>query len=193
MRGLFSFAVLALATPVTAQPVAHDLPGIVQPAGGEEFYALVEIPTGSIAKYELDPASGRLIVDRFQSMPVAYPANYGFVPNSLAGDGDPLDVLVYTREPVIPGALIRVRAVGILRMIDGGAEDDKLIAVPADAVDPTYAHIRDIADLPSIERERLEAFFRVYKDLPAGRKRVELRGTEGSEAARLAVTNALAR
>ncbi len=182
-------AVLAVAHPVAAQPAAST----IQLAEGEEFYALVEIPAGSMIKYEVDPASGRLIVDRFQSMPVAYPANYGYVPDSLAGDGDALDILVYTREPIVPGAYIRVRAIGILRMIDGGEEDDKLIAVPADRVDPTYAAVRDIADLPAIERERLEAFFRVYKDLPAGRKKVELRGIEGAHAANQAAKHALGR
>ncbi|WP_373489156.1 inorganic diphosphatase [Blastomonas sp.] len=137
-----------------------------QPTDGDTFFALIEISAGSAVKYEIDPASGRLIVDRFLSMPVVYPANYGFVPGSLAGDGDPLDVLVYTRTPIVPGALIEVRAIGMLRMTDGGKQDDKLIAVPTDKVDPGYAAIRDVADLPAIDVERLTMFFRVYKHLP---------------------------
>ncbi|MDP4918740.1 MAG: inorganic diphosphatase [Haliea sp.] len=154
-----------------------------------EVYALVEIPAGSTTKYELDAATGHLLVDRFQSMPVVYPANYGTLPSTLAGDNDPLDVLVYTREPVVPGALILVRPIGMLKMLDGGEQDDKLIAVPADAVEPTYAAVRDISDLPEIELQRLQAFFSVYKQLPVGRKQVELQGV-GDRAAALEVTRA---
>lgn len=128
--------------------------------------ALIEIPAGSAIKYEIDPVSGRLVVDRFLSMPVAYPANYGFIPNAMAGDGDPLDVLVYTRTPLLPGVTIEIRPIGVLKMTDGGLQDDKLIAVPTDRVDPTYANIRNISDLPSAQTDALRAFFRVYKDLP---------------------------
>ncbi len=155
----------------------------------DEVYALVEIPAGSTTKYELDAATGHLLVDRFQSMPVVYPANYGTLPSTLAGDNDPLDVLVYTREPVVPGALILVRPIGILKMLDGGEQDDKLVAVPANAVDPAYAAVRDISDLPEIELQRLQAFFTVYKQLPAGRKQIELQGV-GDRATALEVTRA---
>ena len=155
----------------------------------DEVYALVEIPAGSTTKYEMDPRTGHLLVDRFQSMPVVYPANYGTLPSTLAGDNDPLDVLVYTREPVVPGALILVRPIGILKMLDGGEQDDKLVAVPADAVDPTYAAIRNIGDLPEIELQRLKAFFTVYKQLPAGRKQIKLQGV-GDRASALKVTRA---
>jgi inorganic pyrophosphatase len=157
-----------------------------------ELYAVVEIPTGSIAKYELDDQTGHLILDRFQSMPVAYPGNYGIIPSSLAEDGDPLDVLVYSREPIVPGALLRVRPIGVLIMQHGGEQDDKIIAVPADDVDPTYAEVRDISDLPSIERERLRAFFLTYDQLPAGRKKVELGPLEDRDAALRIVRAALA-
>ncbi|QIB64844.1 inorganic diphosphatase [Kineobactrum salinum] len=122
-------------------------------------------------------------------MPVVYPANYGTLPSTLAGDNDPLDVLVYTREPVVPGALIRVRPIGILKMLDGGEQDDKLVAVPADEVDPAYTRVRDITDLPEIELQRLQAFFTVYKQLPAGRKQIELQGV-GDRAAAFEVTRA---
>ncbi|HRO28596.1 MAG TPA: inorganic diphosphatase, partial [Luteimonas sp.] len=115
-------------------------------------------------------------VDRFVSMPVVYPANYGSLPRTLAGDGDPLDALVLTREPLHPGTMIRFRPIGVLRMVDGGERDEKIIGVPTDGVDPTYAGIRDLGDLPAIERERIEAFFRVYKDLPEGRNPVALDG-----------------
>ncbi|VFS87713.1 Inorganic pyrophosphatase [Kluyvera cryocrescens] len=86
----------------------------------------------------------------------------------------PLDVVFYTRAPMAPGTLIKLRAIGVLKMVDGGEKDDKIIAVPASKIDPTYDEIKNISDLPKIEQERLEAFFRVYKQLPAGRKSVEL-------------------
>jgi len=160
-------------------------------ANPNEVLVVIEIPAGSVTKYEIDKTTGYLVVDRFQSMPVAYPANYGTIPSSLAGDGDPLDVLVLTREPIVPGAFIRVRPIGVLRMIDGGAEDDKVIAVPVSDVDPHYDAVRTITDLPQIERQRIEAFFRVYKDLPVGRNPVELGGFVGADAAMASVRAAL--
>lgn len=162
-----------------------------QPEDSSEFYTVVEIPAGSFTKYEIDPDNGHVLVDRYQSMPVVYPANYGSIPSSLAGDGDPLDALVFTREPIVPGALIKVRAIGILKMIDGGETDDKIVAVPTSGVDPTYDNIKSINDLPEIERSRLEAFFRVYKQLPAGRKVVELGGFEDAAKAQEEVAQAI--
>lgn len=162
-----------------------------QPEDSSEFYTVVEIPAGSFTKYEIDAETGHVLVDRYQSMPVVYPANYGSIPSSLAGDGDPLDALVFTREPIVPGALIKVRAIGILKMIDGGETDDKIVAVPTSDVDPTYDNIKSINDLPEIERNRMEAFFRVYKQLPAGRKVVELGGFEDAEKAQSEVAQAI--
>jgi inorganic pyrophosphatase len=162
-----------------------------QPEDSSEFFTVVEIPQGSFTKYEIDAKTGHVVVDRYQSMPVVYPANYGSIPSSLAGDGDPLDALVYTREPIVPGAMIKVRAIGVLKMIDGGETDDKIIAVPASDIDPTYDNIKDVSDLPQIEQERLQAFFRVYKQLPAGRKVVELNGFENAETAKGEVTKAI--
>lgn len=189
-------AVLLLLVPMTAPTLQAQetttspdkfVPNIMhfpQPdAAPDEVYAVIEIPAGSMTKYELDAETGHLMVGRYQSMPVVYPANYGTLPSTLAGDNDPLDVLVYTREPVVPGALIRVRPIGVIRMIDGGEQDDKVIAVPTIKVDPTYAAINDIKDLPVIERERLVAFFLTYKQLPEGRKQVEISGIEDRAAA----------
>jgi inorganic pyrophosphatase len=163
-------------------PPAHAAEGILHPfqaaqaaRAPDEAMMAVEIPSGSSIKYEIG-ADGLVYVDRFQSMPVVYPGNYGSLPRTLAGDGDPLDAVVLTREPLHPGVLIRFRPIGYLRMIDGGEADEKIIGVPADDVDPTYIDVRDIDDLPAIERARVEAFFRVYKDLPAGRKVVDLDG-----------------
>lgn len=176
-------AALACAIPFAVHavtPPAHDR----QPANApDEAMLRVEIPAGGFTKYESD-AEGRIFVDRFLSMPMAYPANYGSMPGTHAGDGDPLDALVLTRAPLYPGVRIRFRPLGVLRMRDGGDADEKIIGVPADDVDPTYAGIRSIDDLPAMERERIEAFFRVYKDLPAGDNRVELRGWGGVDEAR---------
>ncbi len=124
-------------------------------------------------------------------MPVIYPANYGSITSTLAGDGDPLDALIYTREPIIPGAIIKVRPIGVLKMIDGGDQDDKIVAVPTTDIDPTYDNIKEITDLPKIEQQRLEAFFRVYKQLPEGRKVVELGGFDSAEAAQNEVAKAI--
>lgn len=157
---------------LSAAAQAHNVLEFPQPENNpEEFYAVTEIPTGGIIKYETDAKTGFIVADRFQSMPVAYPANYGSLTQSLAGDGDPLDVVFYTRAPMAPGTLIKLRAIGVLKMIDGGEKDDKIIAVPASKIDPTYDDIKTISDLPKIEQQRLEAFFRVYKELPEGRKR----------------------
>ena len=162
------------------------------PARGEALL-LVEIPAGSATKYETLP-NGLVHVDRFLQMPVAYPANYGALPSTLAGDGDPLDALVLTRQPLPPGVLLRFRPVAVLRMSDGGKLDHKLVGVPADDVDPGYAHIRDLADLPALDRERIEAFFRVYKQLPvADADDVVLDGWGDAAAARAMLDEARAR
>ena len=156
----------------------------------EEFYAVTEIPAGGTIKYETDAKTGFIVADRFQSMPVAYPANYGSLTQSLGGDNDPLDVIFYTRAPLAPGTLIKLRPIGVLKMIDGGEVDDKIVAVPASKVDPTYDAIQTVADLPKLEQQRLEAFFRVYKALPEGRKNVELKGFEDASAAKAEIKQA---
>lgn len=181
---------LALTTAANAEfvnPFAYP-----QPEDSTEFFSVIEIPAGSFTKYEIDADNGHIIVDRYQSMPVVYPANYGSIPSSLGGDGDPLDALVFTREPIVPGAMIKVRAIGVLHMIDGGEQDDKIVAVPASDIDPTYGDIRSIDDLPAIEKQRVEAFFRVYKQLPEGRKVVELNGFSGVNEAQTMVSDAIA-
>lgn len=170
--------------------VVHPFDAAQPRSAPDEVYLVVEIPAGSSTKYEIRE-DGLVYADRFQSMPVVYPANYGAIPRTLAGDGDGLDAMVFTREPLHPGTLVRFRPIGVLRMLDGGEPDEKLIGVPVSSVDPTYDAIRDITDLPAIERERIEAFFRVYKDLPAGRKVVELDGFGDAAEARALLREAL--
>lgn len=152
-----------------------------QGENAEELNAVIEIPQGSSVKYEMDE-NGKILADRFQSMPVVYPANYGALPQTEGGDGDPLDVLVYTREPLVSGSVVAVRPVGVLKMMDDGEVDDKIIAVPVSDVDPTYDDVKSVEDLPEMERNRLEQFFRVYKILPKN-VTIETDGYEGAEAA----------
>jgi inorganic pyrophosphatase len=169
-------ALLMLAGASTAtNAVLHPFLAAQPKDAPDEANLAVEIPAGSFTKYEIKE-DGLVHVDRFQSMPVAYPANYGSMPRTLAGDNDPLDALVLTREPLHPGVIVRFRPIGFLKMVDDGEQDEKVIGVPTDKLDPTYATIRDLEDLPLIERQRIEAFFRVYKDLPAGRNPVQLNG-----------------
>lgn len=148
-----------------------------------DIEVMIEIPAGTSTKYETDGKTGHLFVDRFLAMSMAYPANYGSIPSTIGPDGDPLDALVITRQPIYPGTFIRVRPIGLLKMIDGGDVDDKVVAVPISKVDPTYDDIKTIDDLPAIERDRIEQFFAVYKKLPARSKVVEMNGYEGIDAA----------
>ncbi|WP_223809675.1 inorganic diphosphatase [Thermomonas sp. XSG] len=176
-----------------AQPGwVHPFHAVQAAKAPDELLLAVEIPAGSFTKYEIGE-DGLLHVDRFLAMPMAYPANYGSMPRTLAGDGDPLDALVLTRAPLHPGAVIRFRPVGVLRMVDGGEADEKIIGVPVDKVDASYAGIRDLADLPKAEIDRIEAFFRVYKQLPAGSKTVELHGWGDAAEARRIAAEALQR
>lgn len=156
----------------------------------DTFYAGIEIPAGGFTKYEMDSKTGHIMVDRFVRMPVAYPANYGFVTQSLGGDGDPLDVLVITRAPLHPGVLIKVRPIAVLKTLDGGEVDDKIVAVPVTKLDPTYENIKDIGDLPEQDRQRIEAFFRVYKQMKSN-KVIEIKSWGDVAEAKKMIQNAL--
>lgn len=183
--------VFALFSVACTQANAMNVLDYPQPKNNpDEFFALTEIPAGGIIKYETDAETGFIFADRFQSMPVAYPANYGSLTQSLGGDNDPLDVIFYTRAPMAPGTLIKLRPIGVLKMIDGGESDDKIVAVPASKIDPTYDEIQSVSDLPKMEQERLVAFFRVYKQLPEGRKKVELNGFGDVAAAKAEIKSA---
>lgn len=191
MKLVKNLPLAAVLVAACSQASAMNILDFPQPENNpDEFYALTEIPAGSMIKYETDAKTGFIVADRFQSMPVAYPANYGSITQSLGGDNDPLDVIFYTRAPLAPGTLIKLRPIGVLKMIDGGESDDKIVAVPASKIDPTYDDIQSLDDLPKMETERLEAFFRVYKQLPEGRKKVELTGFNDTAAAKTEISAA---
>lgn len=131
---------------------------------------IIEIAADSgTIKYEVDKESGCLMVDRFMKTALSYPANYGFVPETLCGDGDPLDVLVITPEPLVPGCVIEARPVGVLRMVDEAGEDAKLLALPTEKACPLLAGIQDIQDVPALVLDRIKHFFEHYKDLDDGK------------------------
>jgi len=136
----------------------------------EDVNVIVEVPIGGEPiKYELDKAAGTLVVDRFLHTPMRYPGNYGFVPHTLSEDGDPIDVLVANTRPIVPGAVINVRPIGVLRMIDDAGMDEKILAVPAPKLTKRYAHVTNYTDLPVIMLEQVQHFFEHYKDLEPGK------------------------
>jgi len=132
----------------------------------DNINVVIEVPVGGEpVKYEFDKVSGAIFVDRILHTPMRYPANYGFVPQTLCGDGDPLDCLVMTRWPLIPGCVIRVRPIAVLFLEDEAGGDEKLLAVPEAATSPYYADVMEGEDLPDIVRRQIEHFFTHYKDL----------------------------
>ncbi|AJQ94410.1 inorganic diphosphatase [Gynuella sunshinyii] len=143
------------------------------PAGKElpnDFYAVIEIPANhDPIKYEIEKDFDAVFVDRFMATPMFYPANYGFIPQTLADDGDPLDVLVITPYPVIPGSVIRCRPLGVLLMSDEAGGDAKLVAVPHSKLTTIYDHMNDIDDVPELLRNQIQHFFENYKDLEKGK------------------------
>ncbi len=156
-----------------------------------DINVVIEIPQGSAVKYEVDKASGALIVDRFLFTDTAYPAAYGFIPGTLAEDGDPADALVLVPAPVVPGAVIRARPIGMLRMEDEAGPDEKIICVPHDKIHPQYTSVKTIDDLPEITRSAIEHFFERYKDLEKG-KWVKVTGWAGPEEADRTIERAIA-
>ena len=124
---------------------------------------------GEPIKYEMDKAAGTLVVDRFLHTPMRYPGNYGFVPHTLSEDGDPIDVLVANTRPIVPGAVINVRPIGVLKMVDDAGGDEKILAVPTPKLTKRYAHVLNYTDLPKITLEQVQHFFEHYKDLEPGK------------------------
>lgn len=129
----------------------------------DDFFAVVEITKGSKMKYELDKETGLLVLDRILYTSTHYPSNYGFIPRTLADDGDPMDVLVLSSESLLPLSLVRVYPIGVITMNDNGATDEKVIAIPFS--DPTYNGYKSISELPKHIFEEMQHFFRVYKEL----------------------------
>jgi inorganic pyrophosphatase len=155
-----------------------------------DINVVIEIPQGSSVKYEIDKASGAVFVDRFLFTPTAYPAAYGFIPGTLAEDGDPADALVLVPAQVVPGAVVRARPIGVLYMDDEAGKDTKIICVPHDKIHPQHADVNDIADLPAITRRAIEHFFENYKDLEEG-KWVKVSGWGGRAEAEAEVMKAV--
>lgn len=149
-----------------------------------DINAIIEIPMNSEAvKYEVDKTSGAVFVDRVLSTAMRYPVNYGYVPHTLCGDGDPVDVLVMMPVPLIPGSVVRCRPVGMLKMRDEAGEDYKIIAVPVNKVTELYANIDSVRQLPQILLDQIAHFFAHYKDLEKG-KWVQIEGWLGAEEAK---------
>lgn len=136
----------------------------------DEVNVIIEIPIGGEPiKYELDKESGAMFVDRFLHTAMHYPANYGFIPHTLSDDGDPCDVLVVGRRPIIPGAVVAVRPIGAILMEDESGHDEKIVAVPVDKLHPFYSDVKSYTDLPEIMRDQMAHFFEHYKDLEKGK------------------------
>ncbi|WDR04417.1 inorganic diphosphatase [Devosia rhodophyticola] len=136
----------------------------------DDLNVIIEVPMGGEPiKYEIDKASGALFVDRFLYTPMRYPGNYGFIPHTLCGDGDPLDIIVMNSRSLVPGAVVRCRPVGVLFMEDDGGQDEKILAVPVSKLTRMYDSILDVGDLQAIQVERVKHFFTHYKDLEPGK------------------------
>ena len=159
----------------------------------KEFNVIVEIPMNADPiKYEVDKASGALFVDRFMMTAMHYPANYGYVPQTVADDDDPVDVLVHTPFPLLAGVVVRCRPLGLLQMDDEAGGDAKLLAVPADDICPLYMYWKSIGDVPEIRLKQIQHFFEHYKDLEAG-KWVKIVGWAGLDAAHAEILGGMRR
>ena len=179
---IFSKTNLVYNTPNLLVGEAMDINKIGHGENPEKVNALIEIPYGSNVKYEIDKDSGAIFVDRVLYSAMFYPANYGFVPNTLAADGDPADILVLNEYPLQAGSVIKCRLIGVLIMEDESGMDEKLLAVPVSKVDPKYDEIKDIEDLPKSTLEKIKNFFETYKMLEPN-KWVKVKDYKGKEEA----------
>jgi inorganic pyrophosphatase len=155
-----------------------------------EVEVIVEIPRGSRNKYEMDHVTGRIRLDRMLFTSTQYPLDYGFIPDTLAEDGDPLDVLVMLEEPTFPGCLVLARPVGVFWMTDEHGSDAKILVVPAR--DPRYDGVQDLADVPGHLSAEIGHFFDIYKELEPG-KGTDVRGWQGRDAAEQVIGDAFSR
>jgi len=157
-------------------PSGKDLPN--------DFNVVIEIPMhAEPIKYEVDKESGAIFVDRFMSTAMHYPCNYGYIPHTIAGDGDPVDVLVMSQFPLPPGVVVRCRPIGMLKMVDEAGDDAKLLAVPVDKLTTMYRDVESPRNLPQIVLDQIAHFFAHYKDLEPG-KFVKVSGWVGVEEAK---------
>lgn len=157
----------------------------------EEVNVIIEVPMGSDpVKYEFDKEAGAIMVDRFVQTAMFYPCNYGFVPCTLSKDGDPVDVLVIANNPIIPGAVIKARPIGVLMMEDESGMDEKVLAVPTTKLDPYFSNIQSYKDLPEVLINRIKHFFENYKALEKG-KWVKVAGWEDEMAAKKVILEGL--
>jgi inorganic pyrophosphatase len=157
----------------------------------EEVNVVIEVPMGSDpVKYEFDKESGAIMVDRFVQTAMFYPCNYGFIPCTLSKDGDPVDVLVIANNPIIPGAVIKARPIGVLMMEDESGMDEKVLAVPTTKLDPYFSNIKSYKDLPEVLVNRIKHFFENYKALEKG-KWVKVAGWEDEVAAKKVILEGL--
>lgn len=158
-----------------------------------EVNVIIEVPIGGEPiKYEMDKRSGALVVDRFLYTSMRYPGNYGFIPHTLSDDGDPCDVLVASTRAIVPGAVIAVRPIGVLKMQDEGGGDEKIIAVPSSKLTKRYDKCHTYQDLPEITLQQIQHFFEHYKDLEPG-KWVKVTGWGGPEEAHKMIIEAIER
>ena len=159
----------------------------------EDINVVIEVPQhGDPIKYELDKASGAIFVDRFMHTAMHYPCNYGFVPNTLSEDGDPVDVLVVSAFSLMPGCVVPSRPVGMLHMEDEAGMDAKVLAVPVSRLKPVYDHVREPSDLPAFLTDQIRHFFEHYKDLESG-KWVKITGWGNAAEARQEIMTSIAR
>ncbi|WP_428644604.1 inorganic diphosphatase [Roseibium sp.] len=159
----------------------------------EDINVIIEVSVGGEPiKYEMDKEAGAMYVDRFLYTPMRYPGNYGFVPHTLCGDGDPIDVVVVNQRPIVPGAIMSCRPIGVLLMEDESGQDEKIIAVPTHKLSKRYDNIHDISDLPDITMAQVKHFFEHYKDLEPG-KWVKVTGVGGVDAAKKLIIESIDR
>jgi inorganic pyrophosphatase len=163
---------------LNALPIGNNPP--------HDVNVVIEVPLGGEPiKYEMHKESGALVVDRFLYTPMRYPGNYGFIPHTLSGDGDPCDVIVANTRAVAPGAIMDCKVVGVLIMEDEGGADEKIVAVPGDKLTPRYHDVNNYSDLADITLKRIEHFFGHYKDLEPGKWVKILRWGDAEEAKKL--------
>ncbi len=173
--------IMSLLTVSCGKDVPHDV------------NVIIEIPMNDFpVKYEVDKDTGAMFVDRFLSTAMTYPVNYGYIPQTLSEDGDPVDVMLLTPAPIIHGSVVRARIIGMLRMTDDGGKDAKLMAVPVSKLCKDFDHIQSYTDLPRSLLAKIEHFFQHYKDLEEG-KWAKVEGWEGRDAAHQEIIQSIQR